>query len=87
MRSDIYNIAGVQYYEAASPVVHEYLVRLDSHLHDGYCLRHATRTDKACIARLKHMSNGNEIILHLDFNRQTLIQYTNKLITFIMVYD
>lgn len=87
MDAKVLELAKILPENAVSPLIHEYLERLGGFLKDGYCLRHATKTDKACIARLKHMCNGNEIILHVDLERRTFVQYTNKLLKFIMVYD
>ncbi len=68
-------------------IVHDYLERLRSHVQDGYVIRHESRLDNFYMVRLKHMCNGNEIILKADFERLSLTQKTNNLLTFNRIYE
>lgn len=59
----------------------EFCRRLSNLLSDGYCLRHMTNTDTFRLARVKHMANGNEIIIKADFHNFSLTQKTNNVKT------
>lgn len=58
---------------------HSYNERLVSLLQDGYRLRHETRVGALIVTRLHHMSNGNDIIIHVNFEKGTLTQKTNHI--------
>lgn len=68
-------------------LVHDYLERLRSHVQDGYVVRHETKLNTFYMVRLKHMSNGNEIVLKADFEHHSLSQKTNHILTHFQVYD
>lgn len=63
-------------------VIQDYLERMRSHLSDGYVIRHATSLDNLYMCRLKHMANGNEIVLSARLDDLTLTQRTNHVVTF-----
>lgn len=58
-----------------------YAERVKSFLEDGYRLRHETVVGPITVCRLHHMSNGNDIILHLDLAKGELRQKTNHILT------
>lgn len=68
-------------------IVRDYLERLRSHVQDGYVVRHETKMDTFYMVRLKHMSNGNEIVLKADFEHYSLSQKTNHILTHFQVYE
>lgn len=55
--------------------------RLSSLLADHYCKRLDTRLPHFWIVRLKHMSNGNEIVLRGYPKDGLLVQSTNNIVT------
>lgn len=55
--------------------------RIKSLLEDQYCKRVDTRLPQVWIVRLKHMSNGNEILLRAYPYYRTIHQYTNHVLT------
>lgn len=55
--------------------------RLSSLLADHYCKRLDTRLPHFWIVRLKHMSNGNEIVLRGYPQDGLLVQSTNNIVT------
>lgn len=55
--------------------------RVDSLLKDGYCKRVDTRLPHLWLVRLKHMSNGNEIILKGYPTDGVISQQTNHTTT------
>lgn len=55
--------------------------RVSSLLADGYCKRLDTRLPHFWIVRLKHMANGNEIVLRGYPNEGWIIQSTNNIVT------
>lgn len=63
-------------------VEQEFLRKLHGFLADGYCLRHRTKLASMELARVKHMANGNEIILRADYRKMSLTQLTNNVKTF-----
>ena len=70
-----------------SIITRGYLERLNSHVRDGYVVRHETKLPAFYLVRLKHMSNGNEIVIKADFEHLVLTQKTNKILKFICAYD
>ena len=68
-------------------IVRDYIERLRSHVQDGYAVRHETKMDTFYMVRLKHMSNGNEIVLKADFKNNSLSQKTNHIVTYYQVYE
>lgn len=55
--------------------------RVDSLLKDGYCKRVDTRLPHLWLVRLKHMSNGNEILLKGYPTDGVIYQQTNHTTT------
>ena len=55
--------------------------RVDSLLKDGYCKRVDTRLPHLWLVRLKHMSNGNEILLKGFPSDGIISQQTNHTTT------
>ena len=55
--------------------------RVSSLLADGYCKRVDTRLPSIWYVRLKHMSNGNEIVLRGYPQEGCIIQTTNNIVT------
>lgn len=55
--------------------------RVSSLLADNYCKRLDTRLPHFWIVRLKHMANGNEIVLRGYPNEGWIIQSTNNIVT------
>ena len=55
--------------------------RVDSLLKDGYCKRVDTRLPHRWLVRLKHMSNGNEILLKGYPTDGVISQQTNHTTT------
>lgn len=55
--------------------------RVSSLLADHYCKRLDTRLPHFWIVRLKHMSNGNEIVLRGYPNDGIILQFTNNIVT------
>ena len=55
--------------------------RVSSLLADNYCKRLDTRLPHFWIVRLKHMANGNEIVLRGYPNEGWIVQSTNNIIT------
>lgn len=55
--------------------------RIKSLLEDHYCKRVDTRLPHFWIVRLKHMSNGNEIVLRGFPMEGIIIQMTNLVVT------
>lgn len=55
--------------------------RVDSLLKDGYCKRVDTRLPHLWLVRLKHMSNGNEILLKGYPSDGVISQQTNHTTT------
>lgn len=60
--------------------------RVHSLTEDGYQVRVSTDTPTLLFARLKHMSNGNEIILKGYPATLSITQRTNNILKFIGVY-
>lgn len=59
---------------------HDYQERLRSLVVDNYCIRFDHRDPRLWFARLKHMSNGNMVLLKADFTQMQLTQITNNVI-------
>lgn len=55
--------------------------RVDSLQKDHYCKRVDTRLPHFWIVRLKHMSNGNEVVVRGYPHEATIIQSTNNIVT------
>lgn len=55
--------------------------RVSSLLADNYCKRLDTRLPHFWIVRLKHMANGNEIVLRGYPQDGCIIQTTNNIVT------
>ena len=55
--------------------------RLSSLLADKYCKRLDTRLPHFWIVRLKHMTNGNEIVLRGYPQDGLIVQTTNNIVT------
>ena len=55
--------------------------RIKSLIEDHYCKRVDTRLPNVWLVRLKHMSNGNEILLRGYPYFRTFYQYTNHVLT------
>jgi hypothetical protein len=55
--------------------------RIKSLLEDHYCKRVDTRLPHVWVVRLKHMSNGNEILLRGYPYSKDIFQYTNHVFT------
>lgn len=55
--------------------------RVRSLTDDQYCLRVRTRLSNIWLARLHHMSNGNDIVIKAYPKENRIIQYTNKIKT------
>lgn len=55
--------------------------RVSSLLADNYCKQLDTRLPHFWIVRLKHMANGNEIVLRGYPNEGWIIQSTNNIVT------
>jgi hypothetical protein len=55
--------------------------RVSSLLADGYCKRLDTRLQHFWIVRLKHMANGNEIVLRGYPQDGIMVQTTNNIVT------
>lgn len=55
--------------------------RLSSLLADKYCKRLDTRLPHFWIVRLKHMANGNEIVLRGYPQDGLIVQTTNNIVT------
>ena len=55
--------------------------RVSSLLADNYCKRLDTRLPHFWIVRLKHMANGNEIVLRGYPNEGWIVQSTNNIVT------
>lgn len=70
-----------------SIITRDYLERLNSHVQDGYVVRHETKLPAFNLVRLKHMSNGNEIVIKADYEHMCLTQKTNKILKYICTYD
>lgn len=70
-----------------STIIHDYLERLHGHLDDGYVVRHHYTGSDFYQVRLRHMANGNEIIIKADFREYYVEQKTNHLVTFRKDYD
>lgn len=62
-----------------SKVFHE---RLSSLMEDGYCVRVKCHDKRIWFVRLKHMANGNTIILKGYPAKSTIEQYTNSICTY-----
>lgn len=60
--------------------------RVHSLTEDGYQVRVSTDTPTLLFCRLKHMSNGNEIILKGYPATLSITQRTNNILKFIGVY-
>ena len=67
--------------EAPARFTKVYDERVASFLKDGYCKRVDTRLPHFWIVRLKHMSNGNEIVLRGYPNDGIILQFTNNIVT------
>lgn len=65
---------------------HDFDERVKSLKEDGYCQRVQVRSSSLLFARLKHMSNGNDIVISGDLERGSLIQKTNGIVKFIGAY-
>lgn len=61
--------------------------RFISLLKDGYLLKVSTDTDTLWLRKLRHMTNGNEIILKAYPKTKCITQTTNGLMKFIGTYD
>lgn len=61
--------------------------RVRSLIADGYCLRVRSEQDGFLFARLKHMSNGNEVKLYAAWWPCVLEQYTNKVLVHQQLYE
>lgn len=55
--------------------------RVRSLVEDHYCMRFATRMPHYWHVRLKHMSNGNEVVLRGYPHDSKIIQTTNLIVT------
>lgn len=55
--------------------------RVRSLTDDQYCLRVLTRLSNIWLARLHHMSNGNDIVIKAYPKENRIVQYTNKIKT------
>lgn len=55
--------------------------RVRSLLDDHYCRRVFVKLPHVWIARLHHMSNGNDIVIKVDPNKHRITQWTNKVKT------
>lgn len=55
--------------------------RVDSLLKDGYCKRVDTRLPHLWLVRMKHMANGNEILLKGYPSEGLITQQTNHITT------
>ena len=55
--------------------------RIKSLIEDHYCKRVDTRLPHVWLVRLKHMSNGNEILLRGFPYSKDFYQYTNHILT------
>ena len=55
--------------------------RIKSLIEDNYCKRVDTRLPHVWLVRLKHMSNGNEILLRGYPLSKAVYQYTNHVLT------
>ena len=51
--------------------------RVKSLLDDGYSLSYRSALMTSVVYRLRHRSNGNVIIMHVYYQRNWLVQYTN----------
>lgn len=67
--------------EAKSRFTKVFDERIEALLQDGYCKRFDTRLPSVWFVRLKHMSNGNEIVLRGYPMDGRLIQSTNNIVT------
>lgn len=67
--------------EARVWLFNEYRQRVNSLLADGYVIRHECCLWDKNIIRLHHMANGNDIVINADFNRGSLVQKTNHVVT------
>lgn len=61
-------------------IADDYAERVRSLRNDGYALRHDSRLPTVWLARLHHMSNGNDIIVCADYRVFILKQMTNKVL-------
>ena len=60
---------------------HVFEERIMSLLEDHYCKRVDTRLPHVWLVRLKHMSNGNEILLRGFPYSKDIYQFTNQVLT------
>lgn len=65
-----------------NPITHDYEERIRALVADGYCLRYDYRSPTLAMARLKHMANGNHVILKADYNCRKLTQHTNNVLRY-----
>ena len=70
-----------------STIVRDYMNRLHGHLDDDYVVRHHYTGSDFYQVRLRHMANGNEIILRADFRDFYVEQKTNHVVTYHKDYD
>lgn len=64
----------------------DYEERLRSLRSDGYRLRFDHLRPDFCFASLKHMVNGNNVTLSLDFHARRMRQFTNHILTHLQEY-
>lgn len=64
----------------------DYEERIRSLRDDGYMTRHDTRLASKWIARLHHMSNGNDILITADFRANAIMQQTNHILVHYCTY-
>lgn len=57
---------------------HEFHERVSGLICDRYCLRFCNRTPTLWLARLRHMANGNDIIIKAYPNTHEVVQVTNR---------
>lgn len=61
---------------------HEFHERVSGLISDRYYLRFCNRTPTLWLARLRHMANGNDIIIKAYPQRNEIVQLTNKVEVF-----
>lgn len=72
--------------QALTKIKAEFNNRLSGFIEDGYCCRYNFESNFLLKSRLKHMSNGNEIVLEADLIQGNLTQRTNHVTTFSMSF-
>lgn len=61
--------------------------RVRSLLEDNYCMRFHHFDNYLWFVRLVHMANGNRIVLKCYPDEKRIVQLTNNIKTFDMLYD